>query len=250
MKALIALILFIHLSIHSMSDDSDGWFFYPPQTPCTPAPVTFETIVKPELLEEYHTPVQTDQATTLANVVVKSEPIDEPQIPAAAIHVPLSSLSQRNPVTIKEDSVSFDHPFYPKKKKRDYAWRPMRRIEPSRIPGKHKCTHPECNAVLRYSWGLKQHTKRVHGNPVRWGCPFFYDTQKQCRTTFITNSDYRRHLRIKHHTSYDVVQKRALDASDTQTATQPRSIQALAHALAHGPRTRSLSRLLNAHQEH
>lgn len=280
MKKLMCLIFITYVSAYSMSDDSESQlFYYPPQTPCIALPAAADTIVKPEPLEVHHTLIPTPYNASLQNVVVKeelleeqhsilphsndpdlkdvivkSEPIEQAAPTPSAIASALSFLGYRAPTTIKEDSQSDRSVLATRRKKirsaLDRAWNPRTGIEPSRIPGKHRCPHPGCRAVLRYSWGLKQHENRVHGNPARWGCPFFYHAAKPCKTTFVTNSDYRRHLKIKHYTTHELVQKRELAAPDQQP-NQPTSLNEIVRSLASRsrPHTRSITRMLNSAQK-
>lgn len=177
----------------------------------------------------------------VADTVVKLEPLEQPQAMEDT-----DSHNSSAPTAVKqEDSISEYIPLANPGKKRNRHTALNKSstsvITPSRIPGIYKC--PECPAILRYKWGLTPHIKRVHGNIPKWGCPFF-NASKKCHTTFITNSDYRRHLRDKHQTHYSEVKKRKLKKSDypllpnTPTAT----FRAAVVTLGNRPRTRSITR--------
>lgn len=153
-------------------------------------------------------------------------PIPEPQ----RLDIPL----EKTPMPIKEDHE--DAPTLSRtriiKKPNDFR--------SYRLPGKYHC--PQCGQHLSYKWGIKPHIDRIHGNLPKWSCPFSNDGQTNCLTTFISNSDYRRHLKKKHHTDYievgklgfkknKVVAKRSKNGSEAYKST--------VNILAQRPTTRS-----------
>lgn len=115
----------------------------------------------------------------------------------------------------------------------------------SRLRGKYKC--PECDHVLSYTWGLKSHINRVHGNLPKWGCPFLNDNQTHCHTTFITNSDYRKHLKKKHLTDYIKSEKLGLKKVKLVAQQNESNVyKSIATTPAHRPITRSTTGSLKA----
>jgi hypothetical protein len=109
-----------------------------------------------------------------------------------------------------------------------------------RIPGKYHC--PQCGQQLSYKWGIKPHIDRIHGNLPKWSCPFLNDGQTNCRTTFISNSDYRRHLKKKHHTDYTQVGKlglKKIKAFTKRSKEGSETYKSTVNALAQRPTTRS-----------
>lgn len=95
----------------------------------------------------------------------------------------------------------------------EWAWRGAVSCRPS----PHKCLVPGCGKVFTYRSGLLAHIRSIHDRKLPIRCP-----EKNCRLSFMTNSQLQEHYERAHRNSQQSAQSQLFDS-----ARLPPSIQSM-----------------------